>query len=83
MAQSSTLLSLRVHRDRSLNRVFSIVKQGKAIVHTYFLVISPMSFHRQEKKNFFFAIKKLLFIYFFTNDIPHLGVKIYLVKYKI
>lgn len=78
-------MSLRVYKDRSLDRVFSIMKQGKAIVNTYFLVISPMLFHRQEKKELFFVIKKLLFTYlfFFTNVISHLGVKIYLDKYKI
>lgn len=59
-------MSLGVYRDRSLDRVSSTVKQGKAIVHTYFLVISPMSFHRQEKKNFFFAIKKLYFFFLQT-----------------
>lgn len=78
-------MSLRVYKDRSLDRVFSIMKQGKAIVNTYFLVISPMLFHRQEKKELFLSLKNfyLLIYFFFTNDISHLGVKIYLDKYKI
>lgn len=73
-------MSLRVYKDRSLDRVFSIMKQGKAIVNTYFLVISPMLFHRQEKKELFFVIKKLLFTYlffFYKRYLPPRGENIF------